>query len=104
MSDILGDIAQGFFSGIVANRRRRRLERGGQFEVAIRVVDGSEAGLTASWSHLIASFEPGLVRYRERFSKAIREMRVTRVDRSQQRQPAGREAFMNVNPDLRVFR
>jgi hypothetical protein len=108
VSDILGDLAQGVLAGIfgdlLATRRRRRLERRGEFEVAMRVLDGKEAGLTTGWSHLIGSFEPGAMLYRERRSKTVRKIQILRVDRSQQRQPQGREAFTSVNPSLRVFR
>ena len=108
VSDILGDLAQGIFAGVLGDwfavRRRKRLERRGEFEVAARVIDGSQPGLTTSWSHLIASFGPGLVRHRDRRSGAVGQFPVIKVGRSEHRQPQGREAFVDVNPNLRVFR
>jgi hypothetical protein len=104
VSDILGDLAQGVVADWLQRRRRRRLARRGEFEVALRVVDGVEPGLSGRWTHVIATFEQGLIKHHERGSKAVRPVHVVRVDRSDQRQPRGREAVTSVNPNLRVFR
>lgn len=63
--DVLIAIFVGGPTLVIARRvMSRRIERTGNFEIALRVVEGSQTGLTSKWRHGTARVSPGALTFR----------------------------------------
>ncbi|HEX6356495.1 hypothetical protein [Actinophytocola sp.] len=87
---------------------RRRAERSGRAEIALRVVEGTLPGLRTTWFSGVATLFPGRLEFTSyvggvRFLRRKRvPVEITAVDRTSRRTPEGKEIIW-INPDCDVI-
>ena len=102
--DPLGDLI-----GESAGRRLRRLRadrrlRKGRLECSLRVVSGSQDGLSPRWRHVIATVSPGRLEFRRCWPwlSGSRTINIASLHGSPRR-PSNREWWLSLAPACRVI-
>lgn len=97
ISSLVGIAGAGSLSNKLTDRKARRLQRRGQTECALRVLEGRHPGLSPKWGRGVATLAPGSI------DMGWAWVDVVAYDLSSARSPTVKESWW-INPEMKLVR